>query len=163
MSEADRYRQVPLWGDRIYSYEDISAPQAQNQSKDSTLEHIRSRLDFKPPSMDTRQEGHKRFRDDPDLDLVCVTDSGNKTTFLDSYDGDLVSRVHTQITHTYTGHLLLHFKNLRELLQVILDVVKGKRLPVPTGLNFLTTIKNTSTYITKAAYFTVTSAVKTSL
>ena len=127
MSEADRYRQVPLWGDRIYSYEDISAPQAQDQSKDSTLEHIRSRLDFEPPSStDTRHEGHKRPLDDPDLDLASVTYSGNKTTFLDSYDGDLVSRVHTQITHTYTGRHLLHFKDLKELLQVILHVVKGE-------------------------------------
>ena len=129
MSEADRYRRVPLWGDRIYSYEDISAPQAQNQSKDSTLEHIRSLLDFKPPSStDARQAGNKRPLDDPDLDLASVTDSGNKITFLDSYDGDLVSRVHTQITHTYTGHLLLHFKDLKELLQVILHVVEGERL-----------------------------------
>jgi hypothetical protein len=128
MSEADRYRQVPLWEDRIHSDEDISAPQAQNQSKDSTLEHIRCCLDFKPrSSTNTSQQGSKRAAEDSGLDHVRLTDSDNKTTFLNSYDGDLVSRVHTQITHTYTGHLL-HFKDLKELLQVILHVVEGERL-----------------------------------
>ena len=66
--------------------------------------------------------------DDASRDHMRVTDSNNKLMFLDSYDKALVSRVHTQITHTYTGHLLHHFKDLRELLQIILHVVEGERL-----------------------------------
>ena len=39
----------------------------------------------------------------------------------------LVSRVHTQIIHTYTGWPLRHFKDLNELLRIISDIIKGKR------------------------------------
>ena len=124
MSEADRYLLVPSWEDRIYSYEDISL--AQDQSKDSTMEHIRSNLPLECPSLGTRQDGLKRAMDDADHEHIRVTRSDNKPTFLDSDDKRLVSRVHTQITHTYTGYLLHHFKDLKELLQVILHVVKGE-------------------------------------
>ena len=125
MSEADRYLLVPSWEDRIHSYEDISAPLAQDESKDSTLEHIRHNLVFASrSSMETCQEG----LDNPGLDYMHVTDSDKRPTFLDSDDEDLVSRVHTQIIHTYTGYLLHHFKDLKELLQVILDVVEGEQL-----------------------------------
>ena len=114
MSEADRYLLVPSWEDRVHSHEDISAPQAQDQSKDSTLELIWSNLDLEyRSSMDARQA---------------------------------------------TSSII--FKDFIELLQVILHVVEGERLST-IGSNFLTTSTRTSTYITKATYFTVTSALKT--
>jgi hypothetical protein len=90
--------------------------------KDSTLEHTGSNLASECHS----SRDKRRDMDDASRDHMRVTDYNNKPTFLDSYDKALVSRVHTQITHTYTGHLLHHFKDLKELLQVILHVVEGE-------------------------------------
>ena len=137
MPEGDRYRRIECWEDRIYSDEDIAAPDALDGSKDSTLGHIRHHLENPSRSQakdaaESSQAGNsaKRPRDEDCRDHNAhVTESDdNKPEFLGSGDRDVVSRVHTQIVHSYTGYFLRHFKDLKELLHVIRDVVEGKRL-----------------------------------
>jgi hypothetical protein len=147
MPEGDRYRRIECWEDRIYSDEDIAAPDSLDGSKDSTLEYIRRHLENPSRSQaknaaeslqatkdaaESPQAGYsaKRPRDEDcrDHNTHVMESADNRPEFLGSGDGDVVSRVHTQIVHSYTGYFLRHFKDLTELLHVIRDVVEGKRL-----------------------------------
>jgi len=124
MPEGERYRHVPSWGDRIYSDEDILAADGKG---DSTLEYIRSgvKLGSSTPKIRSR----KRACSDGELvEYMPVTVDPYAKPFLYVKEKDLVSRVHTEVIHTYTGWPLRHFKDLNELLRVIRDIVAGKRL-----------------------------------
>ncbi|KAF8338591.1 hypothetical protein F5887DRAFT_889803 [Amanita rubescens] len=119
MPEGERYRQVPLWGDRIYSDEDIPAADGKD---DSTLEHIRCGVELGSSTPEMRSR--KRARSDGELvEYMPVTVDPCAKPFLYVKEKHLVSRVHTQIIHTYTGWPLRHFKDLNELLRVIRDIV----------------------------------------
>jgi hypothetical protein len=123
ISEGERYRQVPSWEDRIFSDEDILAADGKN---DSTLEHIRHGLNTKHFS--PKESSRKRVLEDGNWDhLKATLDLGTKR-FMYAEEKALMSRVHTQIIHTYTGWPLRHFKDLNELLRVIRDILLGKRL-----------------------------------
>ena len=124
MPEGERYRRVPSWGDRIYSDEDIPGADGKD---DSTLEYIRCGVELGSSTPDTRSR--KRARSDGELlEHMPMTVDPYAKPFLYVEERDLISRVHTQVIHTYTGWPLRHFKDLNELLRVIRDVVGGKRL-----------------------------------
>jgi len=123
MPEGERYRQVPQWEDRIFSDEDIQAADNEN---DSTLEHIRRGL--KTEHFSPTECSRKRFLEDDNWDHRKATLDPNAKRFIYADQVTPVSRVHTQIIHTYTGWPLRHFKDLNELLRVIRDILLGKRL-----------------------------------
>ncbi len=123
MPEGERYRHVPSWEDRIFSDEDIQATDNEN---DSTLEHIRRGL--KTVHFSPKEGSRKRFLEDDNWDHLKATLDPNAKRFIYADEMALVSRVHTQIMHTYTGWPLRHFKDLNELLRVIRDILLGKRL-----------------------------------
>ena len=123
MSEGERYRQVPSWEDRIFSYEDIQAADSEN---DSTLEYIRRGL--KTQHFSPAQGSRKRFLEDDQWDHLKATLDPNAKRFIYADEVTPVSRVHTQVVHTYTGWPLRHFKDLNELLRVIRDILLGEQL-----------------------------------
>ena len=121
LPEADRYRRV--WEDRIYVAEDIKI----GSDDDSTLGHIRRKLTLdtvSPDNLSRKRPNKPRAEDVMEHHLATSNKTGHG--FLSAPTEDLVSRVHMQIIHGYTGWPLRHFRHLGELLQVIRDVVVGE-------------------------------------
>lgn len=127
LPEGDRYRRVPSWEERIYSCEDIKI----NDTPDSTLEFVRRGLKTQCPQRPDSTSKKRPLRDENRREHHDATESKEKSEkdLLYSCSDETepaTSRVHTQVIHTYTGWSLRHFKDLKELLGVISDIVKGK-------------------------------------
>jgi hypothetical protein len=129
LPEGDRYRRVQSWEERIYSCEDIKI----DNTYDSTLEFVRRGQKMECPQRPESTSKKRPVREE-DLPHQDTTENDVKSKEDRLYsrfpeeEGRLLltSRMHTQVIHTYTGWSLRHFKDLKELLGVISDIVKGE-------------------------------------
>ena len=164
LPEGDRYRRVPSREEHIYSSEDVKI----NDTLDSTLEFVRRGLQTQCPQRPESTSKKQTVRDENRRDHQDATQSKDKSKedLLYSCSNEtkpVTSRVHMQVIRTYSGWSLRHFKDLKELLGVISDIIKG--IWVIIRLILLMTVpiaKNISNCTTKASYFIAMSVSKIS-
>ena len=96
------------------------------------MEWIRKNINCTAHEDNSEKTGSKRTRgeDDDDGEPYLHVRIGNsshpKDSILSSDPTALVSRVHTQLIMSHSGWAIRHFKSRLELLQVILDGVRGR-------------------------------------